>query len=142
MKDVIKSLICDSIELTNIDRSRLFELISSVSDNMSAEKIAEIAYYIQGKIDADELPETIENVDYPNAKLISYNFCKDVVKFQHDRANVRFFETKESALEFSKSGRGYGYSSSDERHPFEGVHTSTHCSEMSKERWLNNGSYC
>ena len=53
----MKTLICDSIELTNISRSRLFDLISSVSDNMSIEKIAEIAYYLQGKVDAEELPE-------------------------------------------------------------------------------------
>ena len=141
MENIIKTLICDSIELTNINRSRLFDLITSVNDNISMEKIAEIAYYLQGKIDADELPETIENENYPNAKFISYNFFKDTVKFKHDYTSVRYFETKESALEFNKTGRGWGYGSSDECHPFEGVFVSTQYNEMSKERWLNNGNH-
>lgn len=141
MENIMKTLICDSIELTNISRSRLFDLISSVSDNMSIEKIAEIAYYLQGKVDADELPETIEHPDYPNAKLISYNFFKDTVKFQHDYTSVRYFETEKAATEFNETGRGWGQSNSDEHHPFKGVFVSTHYTEMSKERWLNNGNY-
>lgn len=141
MENIMKTLICDSIELTNISRSRLFDLISSVSDNMSIEKIAEIAYYLQGKVDADELPTTIEYKDYPNAKLISYNFFKDTVKFQYDHTSIRYFETEKLATEFSETGRGWGYSDSDERHPFKGVYVSPHYTEISKERWLNNGDY-
>lgn len=137
----MKTLICDSIELTNINRSRLFDLISSVNDNMSIEKIAEIAYYLQDKIDADELPATIENKDYPNAKFISYNFFKDLVKFQYDHTSVRYFETEKSAIEFNETGRGWGYSDFDEKHPFKGVFVSAHYTEMSKERWSNNGNY-
>lgn len=51
MENIMKTLICDSIELTNISRTRLFDLISSVSDNMPIEKIAEIAYYLQDKVE-------------------------------------------------------------------------------------------
>lgn len=141
MENIMKTLICDSIELTNISRSRLFDLISSVNDNMPIEKVAEIAYYLQGKIDAEELLETIENTDYPNAKFISYNFFKDTVRFQYDHTSVRYFETEKSAIEFSETGRGWGYGSFDEQHPFKGVRVSSTCTEMSKERWLNNGNY-
>jgi hypothetical protein len=108
---------------------------------MSIDKIAEIAYYLQGKIDADELPTTIENPDYPNAKFISYNFFKDTVKFQYDHTSIRYFETEKSAIEFSETGRGWGYGDTDERHPFKGVFVSAHYTEISKERWLNNGDY-
>jgi hypothetical protein len=108
---------------------------------MSIDKIAEIAYYLQNKVDADELPETIEHPDYPNAKFISYNFFKDTVKFQYDHTSVRYFETEKAVTEFNETGRGWGQSSSDERHPFKGVFVSTHYTEMSKERWLNNGNY-
>jgi hypothetical protein len=141
MENVMKTLICDSIELTSINRAKLFDLMSSVSDNMSIEKIAEIAYYLQDKVDADELPETIEHKDYPNAKFISYNFFKDTVKFQHDRTCVRYFETEERATEFRETGRGWGYCDSSETHPFKAEHTSPNYNEMSKERWLNNGEY-
>lgn len=141
MENIMKTIICDSIELTNISRERLFDLMSSVVDNMPIERVAEIAYYLQGKVDADEVPETINNADYPNAKLISYNFFKDSVKFQYDRATTRFFETEKAALEFSETGRGWGYSDSDERHSFKGIHISPVYSEMDKRRWLNNGVY-
>ena len=137
----MKNIICDSIELTNIDRSRLFELISSVSDNMSIDKVAEITYYLQGKLDADVLPETIENSEYPNAKLVSYNFFTDTVKFQYDYTSTRYFETEEKAQEYSESGRGWGWGDLTDKYPFKAVHTSSHYSEMSKERWLNNGKY-
>lgn len=137
----MKNIICDSIELANIDRSRLFELINSVSDNMSIDKVAEITYYLQGKLDADVLPETIENSEYPNAKLISYNFFTDTVKFQYDYTSVRCFETEEKAQEYSKTGRGWGHGDLNESHPFQAIYTSPHYTEMSKERWLNNGKY-
>ena len=137
----MKSIICDSIELTNISRSRLFDLMSSVYDNMSIDKIAEISYYLQGKLDADVMPETIEHKDYPNAKLISYNFFKDTVKFQYDGVSTRYFESEKSAPEFSETGRGWGYSDSSDSHPFRGEYTSPRYSEMAKERWLNNGEY-
>lgn len=137
----MKNIICDSIELANIDRLRLLELINSVSDNISIDKVAEITYYLQGKLDADVLPETIENSEYPNAKLISYNFFKDTVKFQYDDTSVRYFETEEKAQKYSKTGRGWGYGDLNESHPFHAIYTSPHYSEMSKERWLNNGKY-
>lgn len=135
----MKQLICDSIELTNINRSRLFELIASATNNVSIDKIAEIAYYLQDKFDAEELPQTIENPDYPNAKLISHDIFKDTVRLQYDHTSVRFFELEKSATEFSETGKGWGYSDSTEQHPFKGVYISPYYTEMSKERWLNNG---
>ena len=137
----MKNIICDSIELANIDRSRLFDLINSVSDNMSIDKVAEITYYLQGKLDADTLPEVIDNTDYPNAKMISYNFFTDVVKFQYDYTSVRYFESERAADAYSTSGTGWGYGESNENHPFKAEHTSSRYSEMTKERWLNNGKY-
>ena len=141
MENIMKTIICDSIELTNISRSRLFDLISSVSDNMPIEKIAEIAYYLQGKVDADTLPETISHSDYPNAKLEEYNFFKDMVKFSYDHTSVRFFETEEDAKKYSEKGSGWGSCDPNERKRFEGVYTSRYTAEMSKHRWLNNGKY-
>lgn len=108
---------------------------------MSIDKVAEITYYLQGKLDADVLPETIENSEYPNAKLISYNFFTDTVKFQYNYTSVRYFETEAKAQEYSETGRDWGYGDLNESHSFQAIYTSPHYTEMSKERWLNNGKY-
>lgn len=136
MMRIIDQMVCDSIDSHNLDSTKVYALIKTVTPDV--EKAAQIVRYLQGKFTPDELPSAFNHKDYVDAKLLSYNFFTDVVNFEYTSTNKRYYKTQEEADRFSKEGCGLSYEPRPtETHSFEGVYVRRCTNDVSKHRWLD-----
>lgn len=143
MKTQLEYLVCKSIDCTQIDRSRLVDLVQSLTEG-EIERTAEIIRYLQRDFEPSELPKTIEHKRYPNACFKEYNIYKDRVIFTYTSVRTRYYKEQADAEKFAKTGNStwsYSDQKSDE-YPFEAVHSATVVDEMRKTDWINYSKSC
>lgn len=135
MMSIIDQMVCDSIELHNLDSAKVYALIKTVTGDV--EKAAQIVRYLQGKFEPEELPTAFNHKEYVNAKLLSYNFFSDVVNFEYTSTSKRYYKTQEEADRFSKEGCGWSYEARPtDTHTFEGVYVRRCVTDVNKNRWM------
>lgn len=92
------------------------------------------------EVTIDELPKKIRRngVVYT---FISSNYLNNEVKSSYIATDVRYFATKDKAIEYSNSGN-FSYSESTNKetteYPYKGEHTHTKESYVSFETWMSS----
>lgn len=139
MNTQLEIMVRNSIDCASMDRTRVLELVQNMTGG-NIERTCEILRYLTYEYEPTKLPETIENEQYPDAKLKSYNIYRDEVTFTYTNKRVRYYASEADAQKFTETGKSPSWRYSEKKYDdyqFEASNPILSEVSISKTSWLN-----